>query len=71
MALDSNDNLIVAEASNRLTFYYGFNVYRNAANYTLSRNVKNAQGQDSNSNSLTPGMYTSLGKSARGSISRR
>lgn len=63
IALDAKDNMIVVEATNRMTFYYGYVLYRNAANYTLSRNVRNAQGLDSNSNSLTPGMYTVIARS--------
>jgi uncharacterized protein (TIGR03437 family) len=63
IALDANDNMLIVEATNRLTFYYGSVIYRNAANYTLSRNVRNAQGLDSNSNSLTPGMYTVIARS--------
>jgi uncharacterized protein (TIGR03437 family) len=63
VALDSKDNMILIEATNRMTFYYGYLIYRNAANYTLSRNVRNAQGLDSNSNSLTPGMYTVIARS--------
>lgn len=63
LALDSKDNMVIVEATNRITFYYGFLVYRNAANYTLSRNVRTNQGLDSNSNSLTPGMYTVIARS--------
>jgi uncharacterized protein (TIGR03437 family) len=63
VALDAKDNLVVVEATNRMTFYYGYLLYRNAANYTLSRNVRNTLGQDSNSNSLTPGMYTVIARS--------
>jgi uncharacterized protein (TIGR03437 family) len=63
LVLDSKDNMIVVEATNRMTFYYGYLVYRNAANYTQSRNVRNTQGLDSNSNSLTPGMYTVIARS--------
>ncbi len=63
IALDTKDNMIVVEATNRMTFYYGKVIYRNAANYTLSRNVRNNLGLDSNSNSLTPGMYTVIARS--------
>ena len=48
MTLDVNDNVIVAEASNRVTFYYAQLTYRNAAS--------------SNQAGLAPGMLTYIGQ---------
>jgi uncharacterized protein (TIGR03437 family) len=48
LALDANDNLIVAEGVHRVSFYYPKMVFRNGANY-------NAEG-------IAPGMYTLVGR---------
>src|SRR6185437_4650264 len=46
LALDNSDNLITAEASNRVAFYFAELVFQNAANY--------------NSQPLAPGMLALL-----------
>jgi uncharacterized protein (TIGR03437 family) len=51
IALDTFDNIIAAEAANRLTFYYARAVYQHAATYAGSSNL---------GSTLTPGMYTIL-----------
>ncbi len=48
IALDSFDNIIAAEAANRMTFFYARLGYRHAATYASGSNL---------GNTLTPGMY--------------
>ena len=51
VTLDSSDNPIVAEAANRLTFYFPQMVYKHAASY--------------NTQPIAPGMIVQLGRSGR------
>lgn len=51
IALDSFDNIIAAEAANRMTFFYARAVYQHAATYASGSNL---------GSTLTPNMYTIL-----------
>ena len=51
VALDAFDNIIAAEAANRMTFYYARAVYQHAATYASGSNL---------GSTLTPNMYTIL-----------
>lgn len=48
LALDANDNVIVGDAANRVTFYFAQAFFRNAANYNIE--------------GLAPGMLAVLGR---------
>jgi uncharacterized protein (TIGR03437 family) len=58
LALDASDNLVVADGTNRVTFFFPAMFYRNAANYTSGI----LGGNCTTSTNLTPGMLALLGR---------
>jgi uncharacterized protein (TIGR03437 family) len=58
LALDSFDNLVVADEINRVTFFFPAMFYRNTANFTSG----NLGGNCTTSTNLTPGMLVELGR---------
>lgn len=56
LVLDQFDNVIVAEAASRLTFYFAKMVYRHAATYASGSNIVAT---------MTPGMYALVGRSGK------
>jgi uncharacterized protein (TIGR03437 family) len=57
LALDTFDNLVVADETNRVNFFFPAMFYRNAANYTSG-----TPGSCTTSTNLTPGMLALLGR---------
>jgi uncharacterized protein (TIGR03437 family) len=58
LALDAFDNLVVADETNRVTFFFPAMYYRNTANYTSGT----PGGNCTTSTNLTPGMLAELGR---------
>jgi uncharacterized protein (TIGR03437 family) len=58
LALDAFDNLVVADETNRVTFFFPAMFYRNTANYTSGT----PGGSCTTSTNLTPGMLAVLGR---------
>ncbi|HEY6344645.1 MAG TPA: hypothetical protein VIY49_24385 [Bryobacteraceae bacterium] len=58
LALDAFDNLVVADGTNRVTFFFPAMFYRNAANYTSGT----LGGNCTTSTNATPGMLALLGR---------
>jgi uncharacterized protein (TIGR03437 family) len=58
LALDAFDNLVVADETNRVTFFFPAMFYRNTANYTSGT----LGGNCTTSTYLTPGMLVELGR---------